>query len=157
MDVVLLVVGRTKTGFVKDGLDEYLRRLRRYVPYSVAELPDVRNAGRLPREEQKEAEGKLILDFLASSDHVALLDERGRQYTSVDYAARLQTVLASGKKRLVMVVGGPYGFPQQVYDRADELLSLSKMTFNHEMVRLFITEQVYRAMTILRNEPYHHA
>lgn len=156
MNIILLTVGKTKTAFVKEGLEEYLKRLRRYVPYEILELSDVRNAGRLKLDDQKEAEGELILDKLAPGDHVVLLDERGRQYTSIEFASKLESTLATGKKRLVMIVGGPYGFSKAVYDRANELLSLSKMTFNHEMVRLFFTEQVYRAMTILRNEPYHH-
>ena len=156
MNITLLTIGKTRTAYLKSGIEEYLGRLRRYVPYEIVELPDVRNAGKLPFEEQKEAEGKLLLQQLAPSDHVMLLDERGKEYTSKQFASRLEGILASGKKRLVMAVGGPYGFSKAVYDRADELLSLSKMTFNHEMVRLFITEQVYRAMTILRGEPYHH-
>ena len=156
MNIELLAVGKTKTKFVAEGIEEYLRRLRRYVQFSVTELPDIKNAGRLPREEQKESEGQLILGRLTPADHVMLLDERGKQYTSLEFADRLQGIMASGKKRLVMVIGGPYGFSKAVYDRADERLSLSKMTFNHEMVRMFITEQTYRAMTILRGEPYHH-
>lgn len=156
MNVELLTIGKTKSKFVAEGLEEYLKRLKRYLPYFIMELPDVKNAGRLSKEEQKETEGILILSKLSPSDHVVLLDERGKQYTSVEFADKIQGILATGKKRLVMIIGGPYGFSKPVYDRADELLSLSKMTFNHEMVRLFITEQLYRAMTILRGEPYHH-
>lgn len=156
MNIVLLTVGKTRTPYVAEGIDEYLKRLRRYVPYEIMEIPDVKNAGKISREEQKEAEGNLILAALSSSDHLMLLDERGRQYTSLEFSSKLQGIMASGKKRLVMAVGGPYGFSQAVYSRANELLSLSKMTFNHEMVRLFITEQVYRAMSILRGDPYHH-
>ena len=156
MNIELLAIGKTKTGFVAEGMEEYLRRLRRYVPFSLTELPDVRNAGRLPQEEQKEAEGILLLGKMTPADHVVLLDERGKQFTSREFASRLENIMASGKKRLLLVVGGPYGFSKAVYSRADEMLSLSKMTFNHEMVRLFMTEQTYRAMTILRGEPYHH-
>lgn len=156
MNVVLLTVGKTKTPYLKEGIAEYSRRVGRYIPFAVTELNDVKNAGKMPKEEQKEAEGKMILANLSASDHVMLLDERGKSYGSVEFADRLQSIMASGRKRLVMVTGGPYGFSQDVYARADEKLSLSKMTFNHEMVRLFITEQTYRAMTILRGEPYHH-
>lgn len=156
MNIELFTIGKTKTDFIAKGIDEYLRRLRRYVAYGITEIPDVKNAGKLPEEEQKEAEGAAILSRLQPSDQVVLLDERGKQYTSRKFAARVQTLMASGKKRLVFVVGGPYGFSKDVYQRADELLSLSEMTFNHEMVRLFFTEQIYRAMTILRGEPYHH-
>lgn len=136
--------------------DEYISRAARYVPFSMQVIADVRAARSLTPAQRKEAEGRLILERLNPSDFVMLLDERGRQYTSVDFAAMLQKRMASGLKRLVCVVGGPYGFSQSVYDRADFLLSLSQMTFSHEMVRLFMAEQVYRAMTILRGEPYHH-
>ena len=156
MNVTLLAIGKTKTDYIVAGISEYLKRLRRYIPYDITELPDVKNAGRISKEEQKEAEGKLLLGIITSSDHVALLDERGKEYTSVEFSRKMESLLASGKKRLLLIVGGPYGFSQDVYNRADELISLSKMTFNHEMVRLFITEQVYRAMTIMRGEPYHH-
>ena len=156
MNVELMAVGKTRMNFVERGLDEYLGRLRRYISFSLIEIPDVKNAGKIGENLQKEAEAETILSRLQPSDHVVLLDERGKQYTSRKFAARIQTVMASGKKRLVFIIGGPYGFAKSLYDRADELLSLSEMTFNHEMVRLFFTEQVYRAMTILRGEPYHH-
>lgn len=156
MNITLITIGKLKSGPLATAIDDYLKRLKRYVPYTITELPDAKNAGRISKEEQKEAEGRAILGALSPSDHVMLLDERGRQYTSIEFATKLENVLASGKKRLAMVVGGPYGFSRAVYDRSDELLSLSKMTFSHEMVRLFITEQVYRSMTILRGEPYHH-
>lgn len=156
MNIVLLAVGKTRSGYLVEGIQDYLRRLKRYVPFDIVELPDVRNAGKLTKELQKEAEGNAILNQLSPADHLVLLDERGRQFTSVEFADKLQSIMASGKKRLVLVIGGPYGFSKAVYDRANEVLSLSKMTFNHEMVRLFITEQIYRAMTILRGEPYHH-
>lgn len=156
MNIELIAIGKTKTRYLIEGIEEYLKRFKRYIPYEITEIPDVKNAGRISREEQKEAEGVQILNRLQPSDHVILLDERGRQYKSVEFADKLQAIMASGKKRLVFIVGGPYGFSQSVYDRCNELLSLSKMTFNHEMVRLFITEQIYRGMTILRGEPYHH-
>ena len=156
MNVVLLTLGKTRTGYVSEGIEDYLKRLKRYVQYEIVEIPDVKNAGRISKEEQKEAEGQLITSRLQPSDHVVLLDERGKQYSSLEFSAKLQNIFSSGKKRLVLVIGGPYGFSKAVYDRANELLSLSKMTFNHEMVRLFITEQIYRGMTILRGEPYHH-
>lgn len=156
MTIELLTIGKTKTRYVSEGIEEYLKRLKHYIPYDIVCLPDVKNAGKMPKEEQKEAEGQLLLKRLSPSDYVVLLDERGRQFTSPGFADSLQAMMASGRKKLVMIIGGPYGFSKPVYDRANELLSLSKMTFNHEMVRLFITEQIYRAMTILRGEPYHH-
>lgn len=156
MNIELLSIGKTKTDFVKKGIEEYQKRLQRYVPFAFQEIPDVKNTGKLSVEEQKEAEGQLLLSRIQSSDYVVLLDERGRQYTSVEFSEKLQKTMSSGRKKLLFVIGGPYGFSKKVYERADEMLSLSKMTFNHEMVRLFIIEQLYRAMTILRGEPYHH-
>lgn len=156
MEITLITIGKTSIPYISEGIEEYRSRLKRYTPYDIITLPDVRNAHKLTHEQQKEAEGKLILESVGKSDYVFLLDERGRQYKSTDFATLLQKKMASGLKRLIFVVGGPYGFSKDVYDRADALFSLSLMTFNHEMVRLFFTEQVYRAMTILRGEPYHH-
>lgn len=110
----------------------------------------------MDQAKQKDAEGEKILDVISNSDFVVLLDERGKQYSSIEFSAFLEKQMISGRRKVIFVVGGPYGFSKPVYDRADSLLSLSKMTFNHEMVRLFFTEQIYRAMTILRGEPYHH-
>lgn len=156
MNITLLAIGKTRSNYVSTGIEDYLKRLSRYVPFELIEIPDVKNAGRLSEEEQKRAEGERILSKVTNTDHLILLDERGKQYTSMEFANKLEGLMISGKKRLLMVIGGPYGFSAEVYNRANELLSLSKMTFNHEMVRLFITEQTYRAMTILRGEPYHH-
>ena len=156
MEIEVIAIGNTRTRFVEEGIREYCSRLKRYIGYRLTELPDVKNAGRLSEPEQKDAEGNILLAKMLPSDFVMLLDERGKEFTSREFAARLQQIMASGKKRLLFVIGGPYGFSQKVYDRADGMLSLSRMTFNHEMVRLFFSEQVYRAMTILRGEPYHH-
>lgn len=156
MDIQLLTVGKTSISYVRSGIEEYLKRLKRFVPYSISELPDARKSGKISESEQKEAEGDLILRSLNDSDMVVLLDERGKEYTSREFASFLERAMASGRKRLVFVVGGPYGFSQRVYDRADSKLSLSKMTFNHEMVRLFFTEQIYRGISILHGLPYHH-
>lgn len=156
MNITIMAIGKTKSGYLKEGIDTYLKRLRRYIPLDIIEIPDIKNAGRISADEQKEAEGTQFLSNLSGSDHVVLLDERGSQYTSIDFSKKLESIMASGKKRLVLIIGGPYGFAQKVYERANEMFSLSKMTFNHEMVRLFAVEQIYRAMTILRGEPYHH-
>lgn len=156
MEIILLTVGKTSTGYVQTGIDEFLKRLKRYADYYIVSLPDAKTTKAITPEIQKEKEGTAILAFLNPSDIVILLDEHGREYTSIEFAAYLQKTMASGRKRAVFVVGGPYGFSTQVYSRADAKLSLSKMTFTHEMIRLFFTEQVYRAMTILRGEPYHH-
>lgn len=157
MDITLLVVGKTSIPFIKKGIEEYMQRLRHYIKYTIQEIPDIKNSKNLSEEQQKEAEGIQILNQLSTSDCVVLLDERGKEFTSVAFADELQKKMNSGLRRLVFVVGGPYGFSPAVYSRADSKLSLSKMTFNHEMVRMFFTEQIYRAMTILRGQPYHHS
>ncbi len=156
MEIELITVGKTGIGFVKEGIAEYAGRLRHYIPFSMTELPDVRKGKNLTVEQQKKAEGDAILSRVSTSDFVILLDEKGKEYTSMEFAAYIEKQMASGKKRTVFVVGGPYGFSPEVYARANAKLSLSRMTFNHEMVRMFFVEQIYRAMTILRDEPYHH-
>lgn len=156
MEIELLTVGKTHIGFVEEGIAEYTRRLKHYIPYSIKAIPDIKNAAKMDNAKQKEAEGQKILESISTGDYVILLDERGRQYTSMEFASFIEKQMNAGRRKVIFVVGGPYGFSQAVYDRADSLLSLSKMTFNHEMVRLFFTEQIYRAMTILRGEPYHH-
>lgn len=156
MEIILLTVGKTTQNFVIAGIEEYAKRLKRYIPYRIEYIPDIKNTKSLTSDVQKEKEGELILNNLSSADYCILLDEHGKEYTSVDFSIYLQKVMASGRKRAVFVVGGPYGFSQSVYARADAKLSLSKMTFTHEMIRLFFTEQIYRAMTILKGEPYHH-
>lgn len=156
MDILFITVGKTKTGYLKTGINEYLGRLDRYTPFSMIELPDIKSGKGLTEEQIKQKEGLLILDKILPSDFIVLLDEKGREYSSEEFADYIQKMMGSGRKRSVFIVGGPYGFSNDVYMRADAKLSLSRMTFNHEMVRLFFVEQVYRAMTILRGEPYHH-
>ena len=145
MEVVLLAIGKTNIKFVDEGIKEYEGRLRRYMTFRTEWLRDVKGAGQLAEARQKELGGEVIL-----------LDERGKEFTSREFAVWMEKQMASGRKRIVFVIGGPYGFSQAVYDRADGKVSMSKMTFNHEMIRLFFAEQMYRAMTILRGEPYHH-
>lgn len=156
MDIILLTIGKTNIEYVAAGISEYKKRLTRYVPYNIIEIPDIKNTRGLSEEQQKDKEGDLIINSLNQSDFVVLLDERGKEYTSEEFAYYMEKQMSSGKKRIVFVVGGPYGFSEKVYQRADSKISLSRMTFNHEMVRLFFTEQIYRAMTILKGEPYHH-
>ena len=156
MKIILTVVGKMSDGYLKKGIDEYSSRLKHYVPFQIVYINDARNTRNLSQEQQKIAEGRNILDALEPSDRVVLLDEHGKQLTSMQFASYLERKMSTVSRRLVFVVGGPYGFSKEVYDRADELLSLSAMTFSHEMIRLIFTEQVYRAMTILRHEPYHH-
>lgn len=156
MDIELLTVGKTTTSYINQGIEEYCKRLRHYIPYRITSIPDIRNTSKMSEQNQKQAEGVSILSKLSASDQVILLDERGKEMTSMEFSAFMQRLMLGGKKRAVFIVGGPYGFSEEVYARADNKISLSKMTFSHEMVRLFFTEQVYRAMTILRGEPYHH-
>ena len=156
MEIQLLTIGRTASSYVAAGIDDYCGRLRRYVPFSIITIPDIKKSRSLTEARQKEEEGKALLSKVTSADLLILLDERGEQNTSIGFSEWLQRRMASGRKRIIFAIGGPYGFSEEVYSRADAMVSLSRMTFNHEMVRLFFTEQVYRAMTILRGEPYHH-
>lgn len=156
MEITLLAVGKTTIPYIVAGIEEYLKRLRHYITFKTSVVADVRGRGKLTEAAQKGAEGEKILAQLQPSDYVILLDERGFEATSEEFAELLQRHMASGLKRLVFVIGGPYGFSKEVYARADRKMSMSRMTLNHEMVRLFFIEQVYRAMTILRGEPYHH-
>lgn len=156
MEITLIVIGKTNAKYLIEGLDEYTRRLKHYITYNINILPDIKNTKNLTEEQQKETEGKLILNALKPGDYLVLLDERGKEFSSMQFSDYLQRKMNSGLRRLVFVVGGPYGFSKDVYNKADEKLSLSKMTFSHEMIRLFFTEQIYRAMTIIRGEPYHH-
>ena len=156
MEIVLLTIGKTNISYLKEGISVYTERLHRYLPFKILELPDFRKSGKVSEKEQKEAEGEILMRQLTDSDKVYLLDEKGKEFTSREFSGFLERELGSGKKRLIFIVGGPYGFSKQVYLRADGLLSLSKMTFNHEMIRLFFTEQLYRAVSISRGLPYHH-
>lgn len=156
MKFELMCIGRTRDDLMRELTERYRERTSRYVPFEIRVLPDVKGAGKLPAERQKQLEGEQILGALAPGDTIILLDERGKQFSSREFAEMQQRHMVSGVKRVVYVVGGPYGFSAEVYARANGKISLSKMTFSHEMVRLFFCEQMYRAMTILRGEPYHH-
>lgn len=156
MNTMLLAVGPTWTPYIRQAIVDYLGRINRFAPAEVVELPDLRNAASLNEEQRRRREGEAILSALQPSDRVILLDEHGRQLSSVEFSRVIQVNMAHGLKRLVFVVGGPYGFSPAVYARADAKLSLSRMTFTHEMVRLFFIEQLYRAHTIINNLPYHH-
>ena len=156
MKITLAVIGKTEVGFVRQGIEEYVKRLQHYVTFNIQYIGDVKATRNMSEAQQKTAEGRALLATFEASDYVVLLDEHGTERTSVDYSGWLQRWLASGSKRLIFVVGGPYGFSQEVYDRANEKISLSKMTFPHELVRLIFVEQLYRAFTIQRHEPYHH-
>ena len=154
MKWVLLQVGKTDAGWLREGVQQYEKRLPHYLPFEVITIPDVKRVR--DEKNQKEQEGRAILDKLEPADFMVLLDERGKSRTSRQLAEFVQRKMNESTKRLVFVIGGPYGFSPDVYQRANMKLSLSAMTFSHQMVRLFAVEQMYRAMTILRNEPYHH-
>lgn len=156
MTIKLLVVGKTESKELESLITEYAHRLKHYIKFEILTLPQLKNTKNLSEKEQKTKEGELILKQVENSDYLVLLDENGKQFTSVDFAEYLQKKMNSGLKNLVFVIGGPYGFDQTVKDRSDTGVSLSKMTFSHQMVRVFFVEQLYRAFTILRNEPYHH-
>ena len=156
MKILLMAVGRTTSEIMRRGIDLYKDRLKYYdAPVEIKIIEDIKGAKSLTQQRQKELEGESILRNVTPSDRVVLLDENGREFTSREFAAFVDKQMVSGVKRLVFVVGGPYGFSDAVYARADSKLSLSRMTFNHEMVRLFFIEQLYRAMTIRRGEAYH--
>ena len=156
MKFCLLVVGKTASSFMSKGIEEYKSRVNRYVGFEIISISDLKSTRGLTEMQQKEKEGEMLLASLTPFDTVILLDEKGLEYTSREFADFQASMMNRGVKRLVYVIGGPYGFSQKVYDRADGKISLSRMTFSHEMARLFFCEQLYRAMTILRGEPYHH-
>ncbi len=156
MKIKLLAIGKTDDKNLIQLIEMYQKRLKHYVKFDFEVIPDVKNAKNLSEEQQKEKEGNLILSKIQNTDQLILLDDKGKQYTSVEFSSFLQKKMNSGIKQLILVVGGPYGFSDAVYQKANGKLSLSKMTFSHQMIRLFIVEQIYRGFTILKNEPYHH-
>jgi len=156
MRLHLLVVGKTTDRTLAALIDDYAARLKHYVPFSIETLPELKNTKALTPALQKVREGEAIIRSLHEGDHVVLLDEGGQEFRSVDFAHYIEKRLNAGQRRLVFIVGGPYGFSPEVYARSQERIALSRMTFSHQMVRLFFVEQCYRAMTILRGEPYHH-
>lgn len=156
MKISLIMVGKTDVKWVREGLELYVSRLSHYVPFALEEIPELKNVSALTREQIKEKEGEGILKRIKAGDEVVLLDERGRELRSVELAAWLREKLSRSGRDLVFVIGGAYGFSQAVYDRSDASLSLSRMTFSHQMVRTIFAEQLYRAFTIIKGEPYHH-
>ncbi|WOI23826.1 23S rRNA (pseudouridine(1915)-N(3))-methyltransferase RlmH [Nonlabens ulvanivorans] len=156
MKITLLTVGKTDDSRIEQLTQMYVDRLKHYINFELEIIPDLKKTKNLSEDQQKNEEGKLILNKLEKSDFVTLLDERGKKLSSLQFAELINKRSVSGLKRLVFIIGGPYGFSSDVYQRANSKLSLSDMTFSHQMVRLFATEQIYRAFTILRNEPYHH-
>ncbi|MGB5499617.1 MAG: 23S rRNA (pseudouridine(1915)-N(3))-methyltransferase RlmH [Maribacter sp.] len=156
MTIKMIAIGKTDSVSLQDLIKVYENRLKHYIKFELDIIPDIKNVKNLSETQQKEKEGELILKKLKATDVLILLDENGKQFGSVEFSDFLQKKMNSGIKQLVLVVGGPYGFSDAIYTKAQAKISLSKMTFSHQMVRLFILEQLYRAFTILKNEPYHH-
>ena len=155
MRITLTVIGKTADPRLASLIDDYQQRLKHYIPFEFVVLPDIKNAKSLSEEQLKTAEGEALLSRLTPAMDVILLDEHGKEFRSIEYADWLQKKMGAGRD-LMLIIGGAYGFSQAVYDRANGKISLSQMTFSHQMIRLMAIEQIYRAMTILRNEPYHH-
>ena len=156
MNIRLLTIGKTDNKALQTLIDDYTKRLSFYVKFDLEIIPDIKNVKNLSEAQQKEKEGELILSKITPTDHLILLDENGKTFSSVGFSYFLQKKMNAGIKTLVFVIGGPYGFSETVYQKAQGKVSLSEMTFSHQMVRLFVIEQIYRGFTILRNEPYHH-
>ena len=156
MKITLLTVGKTDKDGVRQGTDIYVSRLKHYIPFTISEIPELKNVSALSKDQIKTKEGELILKNLKPSDDVILMDEHGKEYTSVDFASLLQKKITYEGKDIVFIIGGAFGFSDEVYRRANSKISLSRMTFSHQMVRAIFAEQIYRAFTIMRGEPYHH-
>ncbi len=156
MKIALVVIGKTDAQYFAQAIAEYTNRLTHYIPFEMVVIPDIKNVKNLSEAQQKEKEGELILKATQAGDYLVLLDERGKDFSSMQFATYIEKKMHTVSKRLIFVVGGPYGFSESVYKAASEKISLSKMTFSHQMIRLIFVEQIYRAMTILNNEPYHH-
>ena len=156
MKIQLIAVGRTTTPYLQEGIKMYLDRVSHYVPLEITIIPDIKKTRSLTQQQQKDLEGQAMMQRIANGDFVVLLDEKGRRYTSRQFADFIDKKMLTLPQRLTFIVGGPYGFSQEIYNRANHMLSLSDMTFPHEMVRLFFAEQLYRAYAIIGGEPYHH-
>ena len=156
MKITLLVVGRTVDNNIISGINDYVKRLQHFTQFDIDIIPELKNVRKLSEAQQKEQEGELILKALQPGDHVVLLDEGGKEFRSTEFAAWIEHKQNISTKRLVFIVGGPYGFSQRVYSAANEKISLSRMTFSHQMIRLLFVEQLYRAYTIINHLPYHH-
>ena len=156
MKITLLTVGKTDKDWVRQGMEIYVSRLKHYIPFSVVEIPELKNVSALSKDQIKVREGELILRNIKPNDDLILLDERGKEYTSVELAKVIQDKISYTGKDMIYVIGGAYGFSDAVYQRANSKISLSRMTFSHQMVRAIFVEQIYRAFTIMKGEPYHH-
>ncbi|MGZ3756843.1 MAG: 23S rRNA (pseudouridine(1915)-N(3))-methyltransferase RlmH [Mucilaginibacter sp.] len=156
MKIIFLTVGKTEDAYLKEGIEKYVKRLKHYCKLELVDLNELKNTKALTPDQQKTKEAEMILKKVSATDYVVLLDENGTEFTSQQFAAYLDKRSISSSANMVFIVGGPYGFDQSVYQRANDKLSFSRMTFSHQMIRLFFTEQLYRAFTIIKGEPYHH-
>lgn len=156
MKIVFLVIGKTDESYLDTGIFKYIKRLEHYVPFEMKIIPDIKNRKTLTEEQQKKAEGELILSNINIGDDLVLLDENGKTFSSVAFSQWIEKQMNIGSKRMIFVVGGPYGFSKEVYAKAKFKISLSEMTFSHQMIRLIFVEQLYRAFSIIKGEPYHH-
>lgn len=156
MKITLLTIGKTEDKYLLEGIEVYVKRLKHYITFRILEIPELKGTKNLSQDQQKSKEGELIFKNISSTDNVVLLDENGQEFTSKQFSVFLNKKMVGGQQHLVFVVGGPYGFSEEIYKRSNEKISLSRMTFSHQMIRLFFTEQLYRAYTILKGEPYHH-
>lgn len=156
MKLKIIWVGKTEENYLNVGSEIYIKRISNYIPTEIFTIPALKNSKNLSYSQQKEKEGEQILKYLQAGDFVVLMDEKGKQFTSVEFSEFMNQRMISGIKNLVLIIGGPYGFSESVYQKATQKIALSKMTFSHQMVRLILLEQIYRAFSILNNEPYHH-
>lgn len=156
MKITLLCIGKTDDKFIQEGIDKYLKRLKHYVTFNIVVIPDIKNVKNISQVQQMEKEAEAFLKKINNQDFVVLLDERGVEFRSIEFSDFLSIKMTSGVTHAVFLIGGPYGFASKIRDRANFSISLSKMTFSHQMVRMFFVEQVYRAFSIMKNEPYHH-
>jgi 23S rRNA (pseudouridine1915-N3)-methyltransferase len=156
MKITFITVGKTEDAYLKDGIEKYVKRLKHYTKLEMTDIPELKNTKALTEDQQKAKEAELILKKITPNDHVILLDENGMELTSVQFANYINKRSVSSSANMIFIVGGPYGFDQSVYQRANDRISLSRMTFSHQMVRLFFVEQLYRAYSIIKGEPYHH-
>jgi 23S rRNA (pseudouridine1915-N3)-methyltransferase len=155
MKIQVLVIGKTEKKWLREAIEEYSNRIQKYISFEIKELPDIKNASSMPEVTRRKKEGELLLPYLQDA-YIVLADEQGKEYRSVELAAWINKLMNYSGKNLVLVIGGPYGFSEEIYQRANEKISLSKMTFSHQMVRIILIEQMYRSFTILKGEPYHH-
>lgn len=156
MKITLLCIGKTDDKYLIEGIDKYLKRLKFYINFNLIVIPDIKNSKNLSEDQQKEKEALVIQKYINPQDTVVLLDEFGKEFRSIDFSTYLEKSMVNSIQHLIFIIGGPYGFDQQIYERANQKISLSKMTFSHQMIRLFFVEQVYRAFSIMKGEPYHH-